>query len=117
MKFSAILLTAIIPFAAPNLAWAATYDGIWSVSIITKDGSCSNYRWDITIANGQATEIEGKAGLSSGDISNGGQVAITIVRDSDTLNATGSAAGASASGTWTSPTLECSGVWDAARSE
>lgn len=113
MKRIALILAAGLVCGTASLSQAASYDGRWSVSVVTRNGSCDSYRWSVGIAAGKVTDVEGQRGASSGGIASNGNVNLMLMRGSDTLNAKGTASGATASGNWTSPSRQCSGTWDA----
>jgi hypothetical protein len=113
MKISRVQILILALSAYPASGQAATYDGRWSVSVVTRSGNCDSYRWNLGITEGHVTDVEGQKGSSSGGIAPNGKVAITLARASDTLSVTGLARGAAASGSWSSPSRSCSGTWDA----
>jgi len=90
-------------FAAPH---GGNYDGRWSVEVIT--------RWMLGIQGGRVVDI-GEVARPSGGISPNGAVSIRFVRNRDYATATGRLSGDWGSGSWSSPTLACSGRWRAER--
>jgi hypothetical protein len=109
------LLASTLVLASTALASAAGYDGRWSVSVVTRSGGCDSYRWNVGIAGGKVTDVEGQKGGSAGGIAGNGSVNIRLTSGSDTLTATGKASGAAASGAWASPSRGCKGTWTAGR--
>jgi hypothetical protein len=109
-------IIAGLAIAVPAASHAANYDGRWSVSVVTRSGACDSYRWNIGIRSGKVTDVEGRTAATAGGIASNGKVDIRMTRGSDTLRATGSASGSSAAGTWSSPSRQCSGTWEARKS-
>jgi hypothetical protein len=94
---------------APAIANAQTpYDGIWSVTVQTKAGSCdptANYA--LTVADGR---VSGPANVS-GTVSRSGKVSIGAAY------ANGQLGGSSGYGKWNSASggAPCSGRWEASK--
>ena len=106
-------LAASVAIAEPR--GAGSYDGKWSVEIITDKGTCDRvYRWNLGIQGGRVIDV-GEVARPSGGVSPTGKVTIRFVRDKDYASATGELSGEWGSGSWTSPTLACSGRWRAER--
>jgi type 1 fimbria pilin len=105
--FASLLLTAA---SAPALA-QSPYDGIWSVTIVTKSGSCE------PTASSTLTVTDGKisaAGANvSGSIGREGLVRVSI----NGAYANGQLSGNAGSGKWNGASggIPCSGRWEAAR--
>ena len=99
---SASILGLAVLGAATPAGSAPSYDGIWSVVIVTEKGACDRaYRYPIRIRNG-ALLAEGSSPATIN-----GKVA--------SKNAIGSGrlSGTAGSGSWTGG--ECSGTWEAER--
>jgi hypothetical protein len=108
-----VALAATTALAAPR--GAGSYDGRWSVEVITDQGTCDRvYRWSLGIQGGQVIDV-GEVARPSGGVSPKGGVNMRFVRNNDYASATGHLSGAWGSGSWTSPTLACSGRWRAER--
>src|SRR4051794_10619977 len=108
-----VALAATAALAAPR--GAATYDGKWSVEVITDKGTCDRvYRWNLGIQNGRVVDV-GEVARPSGGVATNGRVNMRFVRSNDYASATGELSGDWGSGSWTSPTLACSGRWRAER--
>src|SRR3954468_16151820 len=82
--------------ASANLQ-AATYDGLWSVLIITERGSCDVYRWDVSVVGGRAQTAMAQ---TLGGVDGRGRVQVTFLRGSERLTATGQLSGYFGSGRW-----------------
>jgi hypothetical protein len=104
-----LLLSAITLFAAPAIA-QTDYDGAWTVTVITKTGSCQpTTSYPLVVADGS---VSGAADLSGSVGRNG------IVRASlRGAHANGQLSGNAGSGRWNSASagMPCSGRWTATR--
>jgi hypothetical protein len=108
-----VALAATAALAAPRSA--ANYDGKWSVEVITDRGTCDRvYRWNLGIQGGRVIDV-GEVAKPSGGVSATGGVSMRFVRNNDYASATGQLSGDWGSGSWSSPTLACSGRWRAER--
>ena len=106
-------LPATATFAASP--GAGSYDGKWSVEVITDKGTCDRvYRWNLGIQGGRVVDV-GEIAKPSGGVSANGGVSMRFARNNDYASATGQLSGDWGSGSWTSPTLACSGRWRAER--
>ena len=104
---------ALPVLAAPH--GGSNYDGRWSVEVITDQGTCDRvYRWTLGVEGGRVVDV-GEVARPSGGISPNGAVSMRFVRNRDYATATGHLSGDWGSGSWTSPTLACSGRWRAER--
>ena len=108
-----VALAASAALAAPR--GTASYDGKWSVEVITDQGTCDRvYRWNLGIEGSRVIDL-GEVAKPSGGVSPSGAVIVRFVRNNDYASATGQLDGDWGSGSWTSPTLACSGRWRAER--
>ena len=112
----AILATSVAPAFAAPIASAKSFDGGWSVLIVTEKGNCDRaYRYPVKIENGSV----GYAGTASfnvtGKVGANGAVTVTVSRGSQSATGTGRMSGTDGSGIWTAATGECSGTWTAER--
>jgi hypothetical protein len=108
-----VALAATAALAAPH--GAGSYDGKWSVEVITDRGTCDRvYRWNLGIQGGRVIDL-GEIAKPSGGVSANGKVNMRFARNNDYASATGELSGEWGSGSWTSPTLACSGRWRAER--
>jgi len=94
----------------------ATFDGQWSVLIVTEKGRCDRaYRYPVKIENG-AVGYAGSASFNiSGSVGNNGAVTVTVSRGSQSATGTGRMSATDGGGTWTAGSGECSGTWSAER--
>ena len=113
----AILAASAVPAApAPIAAGKASYNGTWSVLIVTQKGTCDRaYRYPVKIENG-AVGYAGSASFTvSGKVGTNGTVTVTVARGSQSANGTGQMSATDGSGVWTAGSGECSGTWTAER--
>jgi hypothetical protein len=113
----AILAASAIPaLPAPIAAGKATFDGNWSVLIVTHKGSCDRaYRYPVRIANG-SVGYAGEASFNvSGQVGQNGAVTVRVSRGNQSANGSGTLSGTSGAGHWTAGSGECSGTWTAER--
>src|SRR5436305_13475146 len=106
---SIILATASFA-AAPVLAQSA-YDGLWTVTIMTKTGSCeASARYPLTVADGKVSAAGADV---SGHVGREGSVRVSI----SGAHANGQLSGNSGSGKWNGASggIPCSGRWEASR--
>jgi hypothetical protein len=99
-------------------ALAASFDGNWSVLIVTQRGPCdSAYRYGVTIQNGVVI-YNGSAPVNlSGRVNANGGVAVRVWAGSQSANGSGRLAGNSGRGSWrgVGSAGTCSGYWTASR--
>lgn len=107
------LLANALAVAAPAQAMP-TFDGNWSVLIVTEKGNCDRaYRYPVRIA-GRTVVYDGQADFTvSGRIAANGAIAVKVARGNQSAHGTGRLAGSSGAGSWRAG--ECSGTWSAER--
>jgi hypothetical protein len=113
MALGAIALAA----AATTLRQAEavpSYDGLWSVVIMTKAGLCEpSYRYPVRITNGHLINA-GKASVQiSGHVAKNGSVVVNVSSGDKTAIGTGHLAASTGAGSWTGGI--CAGTWQAER--
>jgi hypothetical protein len=92
-----------------------SFDGNWSVEVITQKGDCEKaYRYPITVQNGAIRYGGPEAFNASGSISQSGAVKGSISRGEQRADVTGKVSGTSGGGTWKTST-GCSGSWNASK--
>jgi hypothetical protein len=115
--FIAALLAAALPAALPvSPARASSFDGPWSVTIITQAGSCdAAYNFQLEVRGGRIIST-GSAAVS-GRVSGGGAVSVSIRNGESGGSASGRLAGNYGSGRWSGVISggRCSGRWEASR--
>jgi hypothetical protein len=111
----AFLAATAVPAGSAPMA-KASFDGGWSVLIVTEKGTCDRaYRYPVKIQNG-AVGYAGSASFTvSGQVGDNGAVTVTVARGNQSAKGTGRMSGNDGSGTWTAGSGECSGIWTAER--
>jgi hypothetical protein len=108
---------AIAAAGSAQPALAESTDGLWSVLIMTKAGTCDRgYRYPVRIRKGRVTHAD--SANSSFDISGrvrGNHIRVTVSRGSQSATGTGRINHDSGSGTWRTAAGDCSGQWTAER--
>ena len=116
LGLAALASVAVLPALAPAEA-EPSYDGLWSVVIVTKAGQCdAAYRYPVRITNGNL----GNAGSTpiniSGKVAKNGAVVVSVNAGDKSAIGKGRLAGASGAGSWSgNGNGACSGVWEAER--
>jgi hypothetical protein len=117
---AALALAAAVAAVPARPAPAASFDGSWSVVVITEAGTCDRaYRYPVRVVNGQI-RYEGEAGVAiSGRVEPSGRLSATISRGDQSANGTGRLSQTTGTGTWSgkSKSSACSGRWEAERRE
>ncbi len=114
---AAIAATAFAATAAPS-AYAASFDGPWSVLVMTKNGSCdATYRYGVTISNGAVYYAGGGPVSVTGRVASSGAVSVRVAAGSQYALGSGRLSRNGGGGSWRGqgPTGSCSGVWSASR--
>jgi hypothetical protein len=98
---------------------ARTFDGVWSVSIVTYYGDCTRgYRYPLRIADGRVVKADDDPNYSVyGAVSRSGAIGVTISGGGQTASGTGRLTRNSGAGIWHTSNGECSGRWTAERRE
>lgn len=114
-------LLTLAMITAPRIpAQAGSFDGNWSVVVITENGTCDRaYRYPVRVVNGEL-RYEGEAGISiRGRVDGSGKLSATISRGEQSASGTGRLSRTGGAGTWSgkSKTSACSGRWEAERRE
>ncbi|MGA7789845.1 MAG: hypothetical protein WCA56_16970 [Xanthobacteraceae bacterium] len=102
------MLANTASFAEPS------YDGLWSVLVMTQKGDCDpGYRYPIRIAHGQLVNAGDNAFTITGKVAQTGAITVTVSAGGKSANGSGHLAGAEGGGMWTGGS--CSGTWTAER--
>jgi hypothetical protein len=113
---AALATVAALPALEPAEA-GPSYDGLWSVVIMTKTGQCDPaYRYPVRISNGNLGNA-GSAPINiSGKVAKNGAVVVTVSAGDKSATGKGRLDGASGAGSWSgNGNGACSGVWEAER--
>lgn len=113
----AISATAVAAAPSAKRDKSRTFDGRWSIEVITERGECDRaYRYSIRIENGEARYDGGGDFTIAGRVTGTGAVRGSISRGDDRASVVGTLVGQPGSGTWTtSGATVCGGRWNAER--
>jgi len=90
------------------------YDGLWSVSVVTKKGDCDpGYRYPVRITNGTLFNAGDTAFTVTGKVGSTGAITVTVSAAGKSATGSGRLAGDAGGGSWTGGS--CSGTWTAER--
>ncbi len=110
---AALIASSAALAATPGLA-VPRYDGLWSVSIVTKKGDCvASYRYPMRIANGLLANGGALALTVSGKVAPTGAVIVKVSSGATSAIGSGRLAANAGSGSWRG--ASCSGSWTAER--
>ena len=110
------LITVTAVHAAPPAAAKSTFDGTWSVLIVTEKGTCDRaYRYPIKISNGTVDYAGDHAFTVTGQVQPSGAVTVTVARGNQSASGSGRLSPTDGTGSWKAATGECSGTWTAER--
>jgi hypothetical protein len=108
---STLALAAAVPAFGPAEA-LPSYDGLWSVVIITNSGSCDRaYRYPVRINNGAVLNDGASLATVSGKVASNGAVTVVVSGGGKTAQGAGRLSGKLGKGSWRGG--DCAGVWQA----
>ncbi len=96
----------------------ASFDGLWSVLIITEKGTCDRgYRYAVRIKGGRVGHADpaNSSFRISGNVVGGGAARVNVTRGSQSASGAGRMSANAGTGRWQSAKGECSGIWQAER--
>jgi hypothetical protein len=109
----AIAFAAILGAAAPATS-APNYDGMWSVVIVTEQGTCDRaYRYPVRISRGSLVNAGDSPINITGKVAGNGSVTVTVSHGNKSATGSGRLAGAAGGGSWKGG--DCAGIWEAER--
>jgi hypothetical protein len=115
LVLAALSLAAALPALRPAEA-VPSYDGIWSVVIVTNLGLCDpSYRYPIRITKGAVVNAGNAAVTITGKVEKNGAVIVNVAAGDKTATGTGRLAGKTGGGSWSGGNGACSGIWQAER--
>lgn len=108
---------AVAMSCAGQSAHAASFDGQWSVLVVTRSGPCEAYRYGVTIVNGVVYYAGGGPVSLTGRVSPSGSVTVRVSSGPQYAIGTGRLARSKGGGSWRGqgPNGSCAGVWSATR--
>lgn len=103
--------------ARPRYVPTRTFDGLWSVSIVTYYGDCQRgYRYPLRIWQGRVIKADTDPNYEvAGAVARSGAIGVTVAGGGQTANGTGRLRGNYGAGIWHTSNGECSGRWTAER--
>jgi hypothetical protein len=103
--------------AKPKITLTRAFDGLWSVSISTINGSCpASLRYPAMISNGRVTRAASEFGYDiSGAVYNTGGIVVTVSQSGQSAMGRGRLTRLRGGGTWRAGSGQCSGTWLAER--
>jgi hypothetical protein len=123
MKLGGIFTAAAV--AAGLVAMAVTpsgaagrgaFDGLWSVSISTRQGPCSTYRYPARIVGGTVVKAEPDFTYEiAGAVNGAGSIVVHVSSGGQSATGHGRLNRTRGSGTWAAAGGQCSGSWSAER--
>lgn len=113
------IVASLCAGAIPDMASAqrGSYDGQWSVLIVTQRGNCDRaYRYGVTISGGVISYGGGGANFS-GRVSANGSVSVRVSGGGGAASGSGRLTRTSGRGSWSGQSggNRCSGYWTATR--
>ena len=116
---AATAFAALTFFSAPAArAQGPGFDGLWSVLVITDNGTCDRaYRYPVRIARGKVghSDPSNSSFNIGGRVQKGGSVTVFVSRGKQRADGLGRLTRAGGGGKWKSASGECSGRWTAER--
>ncbi len=114
-RFSVAFALAALAFSA-SPSGAGSFDGPWSVTIVTQAGNCdAAYSFPVAVQGGRVIASGGAA--MEGRVSGGGAVNVSVSMGASGARASGRLSATSGAGRWsgTMGGSRCSGRWEAIR--
>ena len=109
----AVSVAALSGFASPATS-ASGYDGLWSVVIVTEQGTCDRaYRYPVRISRGTVLNAGDSPVTITGRVGDNGSLTVTVSHGNQRATGSGRLSGANGAGSWRGG--ECSGTWQAER--
>jgi hypothetical protein len=113
LGFSTGLLAATLATSA-LAASVPPYDGMWSVSIVTEQGICSNgFKYSINIKDSTLSNGGDAPVMISGTVTGLGSLSVAIVQGYNSATGSGQLSARNGNGKWKA--ASCSGYWTAER--
>jgi hypothetical protein len=113
---TAMAAAAALVAANPLAARAAnSYDGMWSVTIITQAGDCpSSLRYAVRVARGRVYSDD-QSYRVNGSVAANGATRVTVSEQGKSASGSGRLFGNTGAGRWRTSTGQCAGQWTAER--
>ena len=96
---------------------AATFDGLWSVVIVTLQGSCDrSYRYPLRVVGNRVVQASADPSYRLyGAVSRSGAIRVIVVRGGQWADGRGRLTDGRGAGNWTTSGGQCAGQWTAVR--
>jgi len=115
LVLAALATAAALP-ALRSAEAVPSYDGIWSVVIVTNQGTCDpSYRYPIRSTKGSLGNAGNATVTITGKVEKNGAVIVNVAAGDKTATGTGRLAAKTGGGSWSGGNGACSGVWQAER--
>jgi hypothetical protein len=109
-----VLIAASASLAATQSFAVPSYDGLWSVSVVTEKGDCDRgYRYPIRISHGQLINAGDAVFTVTGKVAQTGAITVTVSAVGKSASGSGRLTGSVGGGSWSGGS--CSGTWTAER--
>jgi len=93
---------------------APSFDGVWSVVIVTEKGTCDRtYRYPVRISNASLVNAGDSAVSIKGSVQGNGSLTVTVSDGSKNVIGSGRLSGTAGTGSWSGG--DCAGTWEAER--
>ncbi len=118
MVVIAAALSGLAIVGTPHAAFAAGYDGNWTVLVITERGTCDrNYSYDVSVSQGKIHYPSYSSVSLYGTVSPQGAVMVSIRHLDDIASGSGHLTARTGGGGWRGASRNgaCSGHWKANR--
>jgi len=115
--FVTLTMAASALWSAPTATARTSFDGKWSVLIVTDAGTCDRaYRYALNIIDGRVTYDDPSFNVS-GHVDGRGRVSVNVSAGGQHASGSGQLSGDYGRGRWSgrSSTSACSGHWEAER--
>ncbi len=114
---AAVAAAPAVPAAKPKITLTRAFDGLWSVSISTVNGSCpASLRYPAQIYNGRVMRAASEFGYEiSGAVYNTGGIIVSVSQSGQSATGRGRLTRTHGGGTWRAASGQCSGTWVADR--
>jgi hypothetical protein len=104
--------------AAPLTAHAESFEGPWSVVVVTKSGPCDQtYRYGLMIQGGRVTYLGAGSVSVTGHVAPSGAVSVSVSTGNQSAHGSGRLSNGRGGGTWSGrgTSGNCSGTWSASQ--
>jgi len=112
------LAVAIAWLSASLVATASlaqtSFDGHWSVKIVSNSSACfASDAVPILVEDGNISYVGAFNAVARGKVGNDGRLDVQLAHNGDVVRAMGALTDRTGFGHWSTPTLQCEGIWTA----